>query len=136
MPITGIRWDPDTTANRDIHVLRGQSSADLTIDRLQFVVDEITHPFAHDYLTGNTDVALAFAVVPDPADDVFANQGIDIDADTGAGERRSRPAAGSSRSTDQQSHPRGDGERPGRQLGDRQQPQFGCTSTPRSPISH
>jgi hypothetical protein len=84
MPITGIRWDPDTTANRDIHVLRGQSSADLTIDRLQFVVDVITHPFAQDYLAAaHHDVALAFVVDPVPADDVFENQGIEVDGDTG-----------------------------------------------------
>jgi hypothetical protein len=83
MPIKGIRWDPQTDANRDIHVLRGQSSADLTVDRLQFVVDLITHPFAHDYLANNNDVDLNFRVDPVPADDVFENQGIEIDAHTG-----------------------------------------------------
>jgi hypothetical protein len=83
MPITGTRWDSDTTANRDIHVLRGQSSADLTIDRLQFVVDQHTHPFAHDYLAANNDVDLTFSVDPPPFDDVFQDQGIVIDDHTG-----------------------------------------------------
>ncbi len=87
MPIKGIRWDPLTTANRDVHVLRGQSSADLTVDRMQFVVDPITHPFAHAYLAdpnNNHDVDLTFTVDPVPADDVFENQGIEVDANTGA----------------------------------------------------
>jgi hypothetical protein len=83
MPIKGIRWDPLTDANRDIHVLRGQSSADLTVDQLQFIVDPITHPFAHDYLANNNDVALTFTVDPVPADDVFDNQGIEVDDHTG-----------------------------------------------------
>jgi hypothetical protein len=83
MPITGTRWDPDTPANRDIHVLRGQSSADLTIDRLQFVVDRNTHPFAHAYLAANNNVDLTFSVDPLPADDIFENQGIEIDEATG-----------------------------------------------------
>src|SRR5262245_58740312 len=85
MPITGTRWDPDTTANRDIHVLRGQSSADLTVDRLQFVINAATRLFAHEYLAdpNNKDVDLTFTVDPVPADDVFENQGIEVNAATG-----------------------------------------------------
>jgi IgA Peptidase M64 len=85
MPITGILWTG--TSNQDIHVLRGQRTRDLTRADLQFIEGN-NRPFAHDYLLAhqdpaNHDVDLTFAVVPEPADDAFANQGIDVDVDTG-----------------------------------------------------
>ncbi|HEU4688441.1 MAG TPA: hypothetical protein VFS23_08780, partial [Vicinamibacterales bacterium] len=59
MPIKRIAWD--INAGRDIHVLRGRASRDLT-HSLKFFEDNdaSTEHSAHDYLNGFADVTLTF----------------------------------------------------------------------------
>ena len=58
MPITRIFWAGNT--GRDIHVLRGQSTRDLTHLSLRFVQDDGSIHWADDYLVQVADVTLTF----------------------------------------------------------------------------
>jgi hypothetical protein len=57
MPITNMVWQPE--ANLDRHVVKGQSSPDLTVGGVVFSTSTGLQ-FAHDYLAANTDVSLTF----------------------------------------------------------------------------
>jgi hypothetical protein len=58
MPIQRIFWNGNT--GRDIHVLRGGVTRDLTHQSLQFVHTDGTVHFADDYLVQFADVKLTF----------------------------------------------------------------------------
>jgi hypothetical protein len=83
MPITEIFWAG--TSNQDIHVLRGQSTRDLTVNDLQVTDDDGDDLSAHDYLADNDDVELSFRPLFNgtPTGHVFSGQGIDVDMRTG-----------------------------------------------------
>jgi hypothetical protein len=83
MPITGIFWSG--TSNRDIHVLGGQTSRDLTND-LFFVptANDADDLSAHDYLAANNDVNLTFQPLFNGtlSGNVFSGLHIDVDTRT------------------------------------------------------
>ena len=83
MPITEISWSG--TSNQDIHVLRGHSTRDLTLDDLQVTDSDGNELNAHDYLADNDDVELTFQPLFNGTrtGDVFSGQGIDVDMRTG-----------------------------------------------------
>ncbi len=59
MPIKGIYWSRENGHGRDIHVLRGQSTGDLTLV-LRFIKDDGSNASADEYLVSVADVTLKF----------------------------------------------------------------------------
>ena len=78
MPIKSIFWSG--TSNQDIHVLRGQSSRDITRSGLNFVQQNNSAVSAADYLHDNHDVTLTFNALFKGAPSAM---GITVDQGTG-----------------------------------------------------
>ena len=78
MPIKSIFWSG--TSNQDIHVLRGQSSRDITRSGLNFVQQNDSTISAADYLHDNHDVTLTFNALFKGAPSAM---GITVDQGTG-----------------------------------------------------
>jgi hypothetical protein len=88
VPITEIFWGPidgPPTSNQDIHVLRGETTRDLTVDDLFFTPAEGEDLSAHDYLAANNDVGLTFQPLFNGtrAGNVFSGLGIDVNTRIG-----------------------------------------------------
>jgi hypothetical protein len=88
MPIRQIFWNGNT--GRDIHVLRGGSTRDLTHHSLAFIAVDGTVHFADDYLVNFADVTLTFTPLfrgvlqPDLIDFVGDQNGITINTGLGS----------------------------------------------------
>ena len=86
MPITSIFWSGNT--GRDIHVLRGGSTRDLTHESLAFTKTDGTTQFADEYLVQVADVTLTFTPVfrgnQQGTDFVGDNNGIRVNTGIGS----------------------------------------------------
>ena len=85
MPIKSVFWSGNT--GRDIHVLRGATTRDLTHEALVFVQDDDTNHFADDYLVQVADVTLTFMPIfrgsLQGSDFVGDHNGITVNTGTG-----------------------------------------------------
>jgi hypothetical protein len=83
MPITRIFWGD--TSNQDIHVLRRETTRDLTQNGLRFVDAPHHSVSAATYLAAHNDVDLIFTPLFNGTDsgDVFSGQGIQVNSGTG-----------------------------------------------------